>query len=145
MMSCASVPAEEEMGPEDLVGVMSGMDLVVSMRLHGLVMALAAGVPVVALTYAEETKVRELMLRIGEEESLFDVRALDAGRLSARISRLLDEGGRARERHRNAGRALRKEIESFNVELFGNLAARFPALAGKAAGGAVSPRKVARP
>ena len=38
---------------------------------------MAAGVPVVGLTYSDESKIRNLMRRLGQEERLFDVRNLE--------------------------------------------------------------------
>lgn len=74
-------------GPRELRGLMEHLDMAVGMRLHFLVFAATAGVPVVALPYA--TKVRDFL------ESL-DVRSPDservrhAGALLSHLDRLWD-------------------------------------------------------
>jgi polysaccharide pyruvyl transferase CsaB len=79
-------------GPRELRGLVEHLDLAVGMRLHFLLFAVTAGVPVAALPYA--TKVRDFL------ESL-DVRSPDperaghAGALLAHIDRLWD--GRAEQ------------------------------------------------
>lgn len=52
--------------PETVAGILAQCDLVVGMRLHALVLAASAGVPVVGLAY--DPKVTSLMLRLGLEE-----------------------------------------------------------------------------
>ena len=56
----------ESHGPKALAGVLAGCDLVVGMRLHSLVFAASAGVPVVGLVY--DPKVASLMTRLGVEQ-----------------------------------------------------------------------------
>ncbi len=79
-------------GPRELRGLVEHLDLAVGMRLHFLLFAVTAGVPVAALPYA--TKVRDFL------ESL-DVRSPDperaghAGALLSHIDRLWD--GRAEQ------------------------------------------------
>lgn len=109
---------EEDLSPGEVLSVLGKMDLVISMRLHGLILGLAAGIPVVALTYEEETKLRGLMTRIDEEESLFDVRSLDGEKLGRRIGRLLDADEKAANGYRNGAAGLRGEIEMYNRGLF---------------------------
>ncbi|MBI5575776.1 MAG: polysaccharide pyruvyl transferase family protein [Deltaproteobacteria bacterium] len=80
-----------DLSPPELLGVIRKMDLVISMRLHGVIMGLAAAVPVIAMTYEEETKIRNLMYRVGREKYLFDVRRLDRNALVGAASDLLSE------------------------------------------------------
>jgi hypothetical protein len=56
----------ERHAPKALAGVLAGCDLVVGMRLHSLVFAASAGVPVVGLVY--DPKVASLMTRLGVEQ-----------------------------------------------------------------------------
>jgi polysaccharide pyruvyl transferase CsaB len=79
----------DELTPQELLAVIEKLDLVISMRLHGLIMGLNAGVPVIALTYEEESKIRNLMERLNQENNLFNVNALSYQKLLDRIERLL--------------------------------------------------------
>lgn len=79
----------DELTPQELLAVIEKLDLVISMRLHGLIMGLNAGVPVIALTYEEESKIRNLMGRLNQENNLFNVNALSYQELLNRIERLL--------------------------------------------------------
>jgi len=54
--------------PAELMGLVGAMDLVVAMRLHGLVFAAAGGVPAVAWAY--DPKVTAFAAEIGLPESL---------------------------------------------------------------------------
>lgn len=117
---------DEELLPSELLAVMREMNIIISMRFHGLVLGLTAGLPVIALTYAEESKLRELMRRIGEEESLFDVRRLDGGSLLARVCQLMDTSGQRKESHAGPVPGLRAEIGRFHGALVERLAILVP-------------------
>jgi polysaccharide pyruvyl transferase CsaB len=81
----------EELTPQELLSVIGKTALVISMRFHGLVMGLCMGVPVIALTFRRESKLRELMRRLKQEENLFDASALECDRFLAQIESLLSE------------------------------------------------------
>jgi len=74
-------------GPRQLLGLMEHLDMAVGMRLHFLLFAASAGVPVVALPYA--TKVRDF-LRSLDLDAPDPERAAHAGALLSRIDRLWD-------------------------------------------------------
>lgn len=74
-------------GPRELRGLMERLELAVGMRLHFLVFATTAGVPVAALPYA--TKVRDFLESLGIR-SPDPERAGHAGALLAHIDRLWD-------------------------------------------------------
>ncbi|HEX8159454.1 MAG TPA: polysaccharide pyruvyl transferase family protein [Solirubrobacteraceae bacterium] len=74
-------------GPRQLLGLMEHLDMAVGMRLHFLLFAATAGVPVVALPYA--TKVRDF-LRSLDVDSPNPERATHAGALLSHIDRLWD-------------------------------------------------------
>jgi len=57
--------------PREVQGVFASASLVVTMRLHGVILAASAGVPVVALAY--DPKVRAAMRQIGREEDTIDL------------------------------------------------------------------------
>jgi polysaccharide pyruvyl transferase CsaB len=63
---------------------------VLAMRLHAALLAVTAGVPVVALSY--DPKVRSTMAALGLEDATIDLRAVTADRLHARLSAALDSG-----------------------------------------------------
>jgi polysaccharide pyruvyl transferase CsaB len=68
--------------PAVVAGILAGCDLVVGMRLHAVVFAAAAGVPVVGLTY--DPKVRALMADLGLGDYALDL--AEASRLDERIA-----------------------------------------------------------
>jgi len=98
-------------GPRELRGLMEHLDMAVGMRLHFLLFAVTAGVPVAALPYA--TKVRDFL------ESL-EVRSPDpehsshAGALLSHIDRLWDHRdeqiGQVRERLPSLQDAARENV-----------------------------------
>ena len=87
----------EEMAPEELLALMGSFNLVISMRLHGVIMGLSMATPVVALTYQKESKISDLMNRVGQAESLFDICSLNKEQLLNRIRHLLPERNNIRE------------------------------------------------
>ncbi|MEA2182621.1 MAG: hypothetical protein QOF69_1806 [Solirubrobacteraceae bacterium] len=74
-------------GPRELRGLMEHLDLAVGMRLHFLLFAVTAGVPVAALPYA--TKVRDFLAAL-EVPSPDPEHAAHAGALLSHIDRLWD-------------------------------------------------------
>ena len=74
-------------GPRELRGLMEHLDMAVGMRLHFLLFAVTAGVPVAALPYA--TKVRDLLESL-EVRSPDPDRSARAGALLSHIDRLWD-------------------------------------------------------
>ncbi len=83
------------LNPPEISALIENLSLMISMRLHGLILALAVKTPVIALTYKREMKIRNLMKRIGKEENLFEVSSLDAGQVSERILYMLETGDHA--------------------------------------------------
>lgn len=74
-------------GPRELRGLMEHLDLAVGMRLHFLLFAVTAGVPVAALPYA--TKVRDFLESL-EVRCQDPERSAHAGALLSHIDRLWD-------------------------------------------------------
>ena len=70
---------EEHLTPGETEDVIAGCDLLIGMRLHSVVIAAQAGVPVVALSY--DPKVSALMDRVGMSEFDFPVRKIESGGL----------------------------------------------------------------
>jgi polysaccharide pyruvyl transferase WcaK-like protein len=67
------------------------LSVVVSVRLHGALMALRHGVPAIHLAY--DRKGPAAFAELGLDDWCFDVRSLDRSRLSTAITRLLAEPG----------------------------------------------------
>ena len=102
---------EERMGPEEVKALIASCDLVVGMRLHSVVFAAQAGVPIVALSY--DPKVSALMKRLGLPEFDVPVGDIQPRRLRELMTRALGEleipaslqaasGDLAQQAHRNA-------------------------------------------
>ena len=79
----------------DRAGVLAACDLVLGMRFHSLVFALAAGVPVVALAY--DPKIRRLMVEAGLENRSVDLAAVHADGLDGLLQQALESSPAARE------------------------------------------------
>ena len=77
--------------PEDKMAVQSAADVVIGMRLHSVIMAAAAGVPVVALAY--DPKVGNAMKALGIGEMTLDLS--DVGSLAERAGWALSDPGYA--------------------------------------------------
>ena len=82
-----AVLADARLSPPDLVAALARFDLMVGMRLHSLVLALAAGIPFVGLPYAP--KVSEFGQAAGLADHLHPVDGLDAEAVVASCRRLL--------------------------------------------------------
>lgn len=91
-----------------VASIIAGCDVVVSERLHAIVLSVVIGCPVVALPY--DVKVRELATQLGIEERSFDVSAdLDSGALAAAILRAVDDSDSERDRMAAVAAAKRHE------------------------------------
>jgi polysaccharide pyruvyl transferase CsaB len=104
----------DELTPQELLAVIEKLDLVISMRLHGLIMGLNAGVPVIALTYEEESKIRNLMERLNQEKNLFNVNTLSYQELLERIEHLLFVKGDSNKQFHESISSIRAEAERCN-------------------------------
>jgi polysaccharide pyruvyl transferase CsaB len=81
MLTHESTVLADRYTPREVMAVVGQMDLVISMRLHGLIMATAMGVPTIGLTYRRETKLRNLMRSIGQELRILEVDDLEQEQL----------------------------------------------------------------
>lgn len=82
---------------DEVAAIIATCDLVVSERLHAIILSAILGCPVIALPY--DVKVRELAAQLGIRERSFDVSAeLDSGALAAAILRTVDDAERERKR-----------------------------------------------
>lgn len=76
------------LSPEELKALLGTVDLLVSMRLHTLLLASEFGIPMVAFDYAP--KVRSFMSMIGRSEHIVDMGRLDPEAIMATIDRALE-------------------------------------------------------
>ncbi len=103
--------------PQELLAEMAGMRLVISMRLHGLIMAMTAGTPVVALTYRTESKIQNLMRALGQEDRVFEVSRLEKQGLLERIDEALIMRDEARQKLKEQVARLRIAAEAYTSSL----------------------------
>ncbi len=71
MMRRKSIMIEEYLDPEELLSLIGKMDIIISMRLHGIIMGISMNVPVIGLTYRQETKLANLLKGIDQTKNLF--------------------------------------------------------------------------
>ncbi len=95
----------------EVAAIIAGCDLVVSERLHAIILSVVVGCPVVALPY--DIKVRELAAQLGIQDRSFDVSAdLEPGALAAALLRTVDESHPERDRMAAVASAKRHEAAS---------------------------------
>lgn len=102
------------LGPADCAGVLGLCDLVVATRLHGLVLAAAAGTPAIALDY--DPKVRAMAERLAPDVPVLALAQLDPTRLTLEIEVALDETSCRRLKLAEKLTVLRRE-EAVNVQI----------------------------
>ncbi|RKY00760.1 hypothetical protein DRP77_10860 [Candidatus Poribacteria bacterium] len=68
-----------QIGVGEVIGVYASMDLVISMRFHGLVFAALSGVPIVGIHSRGQEKVRRLMDGLGQEAFCVSAEEIVAG------------------------------------------------------------------
>ena len=101
IMAHMATPASliaEELAPGEILALLSTADVVLSMRFHGLVLGMTAGVPVVALSVRQESKLRNLMCRMALENRVFELDDFEPQRLWRCIAAILDEGEGEKQR-----------------------------------------------
>jgi hypothetical protein len=96
--------------PSITAGLISQCDLLVGMRLHSLIFALQAAVPVVALSY--DPKIDNLLKQCGLEEYLTPIQELSGQNLLALLGRVHHEKDRLQN-------ILRKQAQARQTELAG--------------------------
>jgi len=77
-------------------------------------MGLNAGVPVIALTYEQESKIRNLMERLNQEKNLFSVNGLSYQRLLDRIEHLVFDKDETDRQFQESVSSIRAEAERCN-------------------------------
>jgi polysaccharide pyruvyl transferase CsaB len=116
MMSKESAINTDDMNPRALMSIIAEQDLIISMRFHGLVMGIAMGVPVIALTYKDESKISNLMRRIDREDHLFYVDNIDTEKILFRVEHIFSRNDECRRELETKAGILRKDAEK-SIEL----------------------------
>ena len=107
----------------DAAAIIAQCDLLLSERLHALVMAAILGKPFVALMY--DVKVRELVASLGMEGYAFDINhPFDPLALQARCQALQREAGTVGCHLAERSAALRRELDAYFASLEARLAAK---------------------
>jgi polysaccharide pyruvyl transferase CsaB len=107
--------------PEEIMAAIGRLDLIISMRLHGIIMGITMGVPVIALTYVNESKIRNLMKRAGREEDVFYVNNMNTEKLLTRIKNILSSNDEFKQDIREKAIYLKREAEKSIEVLSGRL------------------------
>lgn len=109
---------DKDCSPAEIAGLLSRFDLVLGMRLHAGILAVAGGVPLVALSY--DPKVAQLMEQIGFPDFAIELGEIRAQRLTDTMRRALaqrDTYGQALRGARERMRGLAQENARLAVEL----------------------------
>ena len=89
MMNERAIIIAEELDPQELLSFIGELDIIISMRLHGIIMGISQSIPVIGLTYKQETKITNLMKWIGQGENLFFVDELNRENILNHIEAIL--------------------------------------------------------
>lgn len=79
----------ETLSPAQMMGVLHRMDGVIAMRLHALILAAGAGIPLVALSY--DPKVTQLMRLLGQQERVMPLENFAAERVASLLNETLSD------------------------------------------------------
>lgn len=81
---------DEELSPQELKGLLGKVDVLLSMRLHALIIASDLGIPLIAFNYAP--KIRSFMSQIGRNHYVIDVESITPEVILAAVEQALREG-----------------------------------------------------
>jgi polysaccharide pyruvyl transferase WcaK-like protein len=96
--------------PAELLELFRRLDVVVSSRLHGVLLAIVAGRPVLAL--AHERKVRAVMGDAGAESFCIDLRSVTTDQAGTRLCEVLDQSDIYARRLRDYAQSARNAVLS---------------------------------
>jgi polysaccharide pyruvyl transferase CsaB len=112
LLKSKSVVLSGEYTPDEIMAIIGEMDVIISMRLHGIIMSLARGIPSLALTYRKESKLSSLLTQSGFEENIFFVDNLNKNELMAQMDFLLDNYREQKEATQHAARTLKQQAKN---------------------------------
>lgn len=108
---------KDDYAPEDILGLMSEMNLIIGARLHSLVLATRVGVPVIAIAYAP--KIEAFMRSIDRSEFSLNVSELSENKLRDLCDKALEEKNGVKgvqiQRHVARAEINKREIEKILV------------------------------
>lgn len=90
LMKQKSYILQKEYNPDEIMAIIGKMDVIISMRFHGLIMSLVMGIPSLALTYRVESKLSNLFKQLGLSRNLFYIEELDKHKLMKRMDYILE-------------------------------------------------------
>ena len=106
-----------ELAPDTYLQAIEGLDILVGMRLHSLILAMSIGVPVVALSYEE--KINQIFADLDLSSLVFDLRSRDLTELGHFLSRFRDieviKDVRERVGHKREEILARLSVEASNL------------------------------
>lgn len=102
---------EQYLYVDDYLSLIGNMDLMVAMRLHGLIFAALMQVCPIGISY--DPKIESFMKILGEEE-VMQVREMDADRLFAHLLRIMDTLGENKERLKTRLESIRSSASRHN-------------------------------
>jgi polysaccharide pyruvyl transferase WcaK-like protein len=100
-----------------LIGQIAAVDLVVTSRLHGVILSFLQSRPVIALSY--ESKIDAVMRQFGQEALRMDIDTVDADALRAAFTRLAASWEEVRERVHATAQSHRQRLDQQYDRLFG--------------------------
>ncbi len=89
----------------ELLGLLGGAEFVIGTRLHMLIFAASAGVPMLGISY--DPKINGFMSYIGEGDRILDIRAPKSGELVAAIDRLMADSNEVRTKLSETSESMR--------------------------------------
>lgn len=121
LMRSSPAIVTSDLFPDELLAVIERMDLIISMRLHGLIMAATAGTASIALTNAKESKVQNLMKSIGRQGYVLNMNDLCREDLLTKIERSLSEKDHIRRESITSIENLRNRVDDCNSRIMREL------------------------
>jgi polysaccharide pyruvyl transferase CsaB len=109
IIKAQSIILSKDYTPDEIMAIIGKMDIIISMRLHGLIMSLAMGIPSIALSYQKETKLSSLLTQSGFKENVFFIENLNKNELMKKMDHLLDNYDEHQKAVQNAAHKLRQQ------------------------------------
>lgn len=108
--------------PEEIVGILNNLDLIIGTRLHSLILSASAGTPFVAISYAP--KVQGFCNRINLEKYCLDIRNLKAETVLKKVDEIVSNHAQIQSRIKQEVEHLKKLVArnaAIAYELYSNI------------------------